>query len=152
MSWWDSLSIPDPFIVLWNLMYQCAFVQTRSSGKVWWNRSSVTQILSASSYWVQLRTCENRNERGLSPEDLPADHPGSSYQVYPLLAVGNCWGWAWVCVCDETTLVLLPDGVVLSQRVETPGGQMGCLKRAEVPWQGLHGLKPQAGGCMKVFF
>lgn len=101
---------------------------------------------SASNLWKQ------EWERGLSPEDLPADHPGSSYQVYPLLAVGNCWGWAWICVCDETTLVLLPDGVVLSQRVETPGGQMGCLKRAEVPWQGLHGLKPQAGGCMKVFF
>lgn len=43
------------------------------------------KVLLASSYWVQLPTSENRNEReGLSPEDLPRDDAGSSYQV------GNC--------------------------------------------------------------
>lgn len=84
MSWWDSLSIPPPVTVLWNLMHQCASICTlnRQGPRGRCDETGIVspKVLLASSYWVQLPTSENRNEReGLSPEDLPGDHPGSSY-------------------------------------------------------------------------
>lgn len=59
-------------------MHQCAFVLLNKVLREGVMESP--KVLLASSYWVQLPTSENRNEReGLSPEDLPADHSGGSY-------------------------------------------------------------------------